>query len=67
MDNMGSILLLLRPWIGYDYIVIRVVRWVELPKRRRLIPIFFFKIWISINGTQQCDIESPEIHRNSTG
>ena len=23
------------------------------------------KIWIPINGTQQCGIKSPEIHRNS--
>ena len=40
MDPMGSILLLLRPWIGYDYTVIRVVCWVELPKQRRLCLIF---------------------------
>ena len=32
MDPMGSILLILRPWMGYDYIVIQVVCWVELPK-----------------------------------
>ena len=28
---------------------------------------FFLKIWIPINGTQQCGIGSPEIHRNSAG
>ena len=66
MDPVGSILLLWRPWMGYDYSVIQVVCWVELPKQRRLYP-FFVKIRISINGTQQCGIESPEIHRNSTG
>ena len=27
-------------WIGYDYIVIQVVCWVELPEQRRLFPIF---------------------------
>ena len=42
MDPMGSILLLLRPWMGYDYIVIQVVCWVELPEQRRL-PDFFCK------------------------
>ena len=67
MDPMGSILLLLRPWMGYDYIVILVVCSVELPEQRRLCPIFCIKIWILINGTQQCGIGSPEIHKNSTG
>ena len=50
--------------MGYDYTVIQVVCWVELPKQRRLCPIFA-KIWIPINGTQQCGIGSSEIHRNS--
>ena len=27
---------------------------------------FFSKIWISINGTQQCGIGSPKINRSST-
>ena len=36
MDPIGSILLLLRPWMRYDYIVIQVVCWVELPEQRRL-------------------------------
>ena len=66
MDHVGSILLLLRPWMGYDYSVIQVVCWVELPKQRRPCPIFL-KIWIPINGTQQCGIRSPEIHKNSAG
>ena len=66
MDPMGSILLLLRHWMGYDYIVIQVICWVELLEQRRLCPIFV-KIWILINGTQQCGIGSPEIHRNSAG
>ena len=60
MDPMGSILLLLRPWMGYFYSAIQVVCWVELPEQRRLCSIFFVKIWIPINGTQQCDIGSPE-------
>ena len=41
MDPVRSILLLLRPWIGYDYTVIEVVCWVELPEQRRLCSIFF--------------------------
>ena len=41
MNSMGSILLMLRPWMGYDYIVIQVVCWVELPKQRRLYSSFF--------------------------
>ena len=28
---------------------------------------FFVKIWIPINGTQQCGIGSPKIHINYTG
>ena len=51
MDPVGSILLLLRPWMSYDYFVTQVVCWVELPEQRRLCPIFV-KIWIPINGTQ---------------
>ena len=39
MDTVGSILLLLRPWMGYDFIVIQVVCWVELPEQRRLFQI----------------------------
>ena len=66
MDLVLSLLLLLRPWMGHGYTVIQVVYWVELPKQRRLCPIFV-KIWISINATQQCGIELPEIHRNFTG
>ena len=66
MDPVWSILLLLRPWIDYDYTVIQVICWVELPDQRRLFPILM-KIWIPINGTQQCGIESLEIHKNSAG
>ena len=42
MDPVGSILLLLRPWMGYDYTVIQVVCGVELLEQRKLCPIFFF-------------------------
>ena len=63
----GSILLLLRPWISYDYTVIHVICWVEPLKQRRLCPMLFVKIWILINGTQQFGIGSPEIRRNSVG
>ena len=66
MDLVWSLLLLLRPWTGYDYTVIHVVCWVELPEQRRLY-LIFVKIWILINGTQQCGIGSPKIHRNSGG
>ena len=66
MDPVLSILLMLRPWMGYDYTVIHVVCWVELPEQRRLCSIFV-KIWIPINGAQLCGIESPEIHRNFAG
>ena len=40
MDPMWSLLLLLRPWMSYDYTVIQVVYWVKLPKQRRLYWIF---------------------------
>ena len=41
MDLVGSILLLLRPWMGYNFNVIQVVCWVELLEQRRLCPIFY--------------------------
>ena len=66
MDPMWSILLLLRPWMGYDYTSIQVVYWVELPEQRRVCPIFV-KIWIPINGTQHCGIGLPKIHMNFVG
>ena len=56
MDPVGSILLLLRPWMGYDYIVIQVVCWVELLEQRRLYSIFV-KIWIPINGFENMDFD----------
>ena len=66
MDLVWSLLLLLRPWMGYDYTVIQNVCRVELLEQRRPYPIFV-KIRIPINGTQQCGIGSPEIHKNSAG
>ena len=30
MDHVRSILIMLRPWMSYDYIVIHIVCWVEL-------------------------------------
>ena len=42
MDPVGSILLMLGPWMGYDYTVIQIVCLVELSKPMRLCPIFFF-------------------------
>ena len=59
MNPVGSILLMLRPWMGYDYNVIQVLCWVELPEQRRLCPIFV-KILIPINRTQHYGIGSPE-------
>ena len=50
--------------MSYGYTVIQVVCWVELLEQRRLCPIFV-KIWILINGTQQCGIGLSEIHKNS--
>ena len=41
MDPVGSILLLLRPYMDYDYIVMQVVCWVKLSEQRRLFSIFF--------------------------
>ena len=43
MDPVELILLLLRPWMGYNYTVIQVICWVELPKHRRLFLIFFYE------------------------
>ena len=40
MDPVWSLLLLLRPWMGYDYTIIQVVCWVDLLKQMRLCPIF---------------------------
>ena len=65
MDIVWSLLLLLRPWMGHEYIVIQVVYWVEVLKQMRLYPIFV-KI-IPINGTQQCGIGLPQIHEFSAG
>ena len=58
MDPVWSLLLLLRPWMSYGYTG-RALR------TKKTLPDFFVKIWIPINGTQQCGIKSPEIHRNS--
>ena len=49
-EPYGVKLLMLRPWMSYDYIVIQIVCWVELPEQRRFYSIFV-KIWIPINGT----------------
>ena len=51
MDPVWSLLVLLRPRMGHEYIVIQVVYWVELLKKRRLC-LIFVKIQIPINGTQ---------------
>ena len=51
MNPMGSILLLLRPWMGYGYSCMLG----RAPRTRETLPDFL-KIWISIKGTQQCGI-----------
>ena len=40
MALVGSILLSLRPWMGYDYSVIQVVCWVA-PRTKETLPDFF--------------------------
>ena len=64
MDPMWSLLLMLRPWMGYGYKGCMLGR---APKTMETLPDFFVKIWFPINGTQQCGIGSPEIHKNSVG
>ena len=49
--------------MGHGYIVTQVVYWVELLEQKRLC-LIFVKIWIPINGTQQCGIGLLEIHKN---
>ena len=64
MDPLWSLLLMLRPKMGYGYTCCMLGR---APRTKETLPNFFVKIWISINRTQECGIESPEIHRNSGG
>ena len=40
MDHVWSLLLMLRPWMSYGYIVIEVVCWVELPGTKETLPYF---------------------------
>ena len=35
----------------------------KAPRIKETLPDLFVKIWIPINGTQQCGIESPKIHK----
>ena len=64
MNPVWSLLLLLRPWMGYGYTSCMLGR---APRTRETLPDFFVKIWIPINRTQQYGIGSPEIHKNSAG
>ena len=72
MDLVGSILLLFRPCIGYDYSVIQVLCWVKLLEQRRLCPIFV-TIWIPIMGHNSMvsglpkSTEIPRVDGLSTG
>ena len=63
MDLVWSILLMLRPWTGYDYTRCMLGR---VPRTKETLPDFV-KIWIPINGIQQCGIGSPESHKNFVG
>ena len=63
MDPVWSLLLMLRPWMGYCYIGCILGR---APQTKKTLPDFF-KIWILTNGKQQCGSGSLEIHRNSKG
>ena len=45
--------------MGYDYTVIQVVCWVELPEQRRIC-LIFVKIWIPINGTNSVVLGHPK-------
>ena len=61
MDPVWSLLLLLRPWMGYGYTSCMLGRAL---RTKETLYDFFVKIWIQINEIQQCGIESPEIHKN---
>ena len=48
MDLVWSLLLLLRPWMGYGYTGCMLGR---APQTKETLPDFFIKIWIPINET----------------
>ena len=67
INGLGSVIVLYwAPDGSCDCIIIQFGFWIELPVQRRLCPIFV-KLWISVNGTQQCGIELHDIHRLSVG
>ena len=35
--------------------------------KETMLDFFFFKLWMSVNGTQRCGIELHDIHRYFTG
>ena len=57
MDPMWSLLLLLRPWMGYDYSVIQG----RAPRTKETLPDFCENMVPDKWDT------SPEIHKNSAG
>ena len=59
----GHYVILGPEWVMLLYII-QFVFWVELPIQRRLCPIFV-KLWVPVNGTQQCGIGLPDIHKFS--
>ena len=61
----GHCVILGLEWVMLLYIV-QVGLWIKLPVQRISCPIFV-KLWIPVNGTQWCGIESHDIHRHSAG
>ena len=54
------------PWMGH--VIVYCTGWVldRAPHTKETLS-GFVKLWILINGTQQCAIELPDIHRLSVG
>ena len=62
INALGAVIVLYwAPNGSCDLIVVQVGFWIELLVQRRLCTIFV-KLWIPINGTQQCGIKLHDIH-----
>ena len=67
INGLGGAIMLYWASKGSCYCIIIPVRfWIEFPVQMRLYSIFV-KLWIPINGTQQCGIELHYIHRHFAG
>ena len=65
MDSVWS-LCYIGSWMGH--VIVYCVGWVLDRAPRTKETLFdFFKLWISVNGTQQYGIELHDIHRHSFG